>query len=88
MSGSRYFGSSHPEVFRGKGVLKICSKFTGKNPCRSVISIKLLYDGMKIMLRNGCYPANFLHIFRKPFSKNTPGRLFLDDLTTFLLKKT
>ena len=25
----------------GKGVLKICSKFTGENPCRSVISISL-----------------------------------------------
>ena len=24
--------SSHPEVFIGKGVLKICSKFTGKRP--------------------------------------------------------
>ena len=34
--------SSHPEVFLRKGVLKICSKFTGEHPCRSVISIKLL----------------------------------------------
>ena len=34
--------SSPPEVFQEKGVLKICSKFTGEHPCRSVISIKLL----------------------------------------------
>ena len=34
---------SHPEVFLGKSVLKICSKFTGEHPCRSVI--KLLYIG-------------------------------------------
>ena len=34
--------NSHPEVFLGKGALKICSKFTGEHPCRSVISIKLL----------------------------------------------
>ena len=34
--------SSRPEVFLGKGVLKICRKFTGEHPCRSVISIKLL----------------------------------------------
>ena len=27
--------------FLGKGVLKICSKFTGEHPCRSVVSIKL-----------------------------------------------
>ena len=36
------FRSSLPEVFLGKGVLKICSKLTGEHPCRSVISIKLL----------------------------------------------
>ena len=29
--------TSHPEVFLRKGVLKICSKFTGEHPCRSVI---------------------------------------------------
>ena len=34
--------NSHPEVFLEKGVLKICSKFTGEHPCQSVISIKLL----------------------------------------------
>ena len=33
---------STPEVFLGKGFLKICSKYTGEHPCRSVISIKLL----------------------------------------------
>ena len=32
---------SHLEVFLGKGVLEICSKFTGEHPCRSVISVKL-----------------------------------------------
>ena len=33
--------SSRPEVFLGKAVLKICSKFSGEHPCRSAISIKL-----------------------------------------------
>ena len=28
--------NSRPEVFLGQGVLKICSKFTGEHPCRSV----------------------------------------------------
>ena len=32
-----YDRSSHPEVFLGKGVLKICNKFTGEHPSRSVI---------------------------------------------------
>ena len=29
--------SSHPEVFLGKGVLKICCKFTGEHPFRNAI---------------------------------------------------
>ena len=33
--------SSPPEVCLGKGVLRTCSKFTGEQPCRSAISIKL-----------------------------------------------
>ena len=32
--------SSHPEVFLGKSVLKICSKVTGEHLCRSVIPRK------------------------------------------------
>ena len=35
--------NSRPEVLLEKGVLKICSKFTREHPCRSAISIKLLY---------------------------------------------
>ena len=50
-----------------KDVLKICSKFTGGHPCRSVISIKLLYNFIEIILRHGCSPVNFLHIFRTHF---------------------
>ena len=36
-----FFRSSHLEVFLVKGVLKICSKFTGEHPYQSVVSIKL-----------------------------------------------
>ena len=35
--------STFLEVFLGKGVLKICSKFTWENPGGNVISIKLLF---------------------------------------------
>ena len=35
--------TNRPEVFLEKGVLKLCSKFTGEHPCRSVISINLLH---------------------------------------------
>ena len=33
-----FFRSSHPEVFLGKGVLKICNKFAVEHPCRSASS--------------------------------------------------
>ena len=35
------YRTSPPKVFLGNGVLKICSKLTGKHPCGSLISIKL-----------------------------------------------
>ena len=64
-------------MFLGKGVLKICSKFTGEHPCRSVISIKLLCNFIEIALRHGCSAVNLLHIFKTPFLKNTSDRLLL-----------
>ena len=39
---SSFHRSSPPKVFLGKGVLKTSSKFAGKHPCQSMISIKLL----------------------------------------------
>ena len=68
---------SRPEVFLVKSVLKICSKFTEEHPRRSVISIKLLFNFIEITLRHGCSPVNLLHIFKRPFLKNTSGRLLL-----------
>ena len=41
---------SPPEVFLGKGVLKICSKVTGQDPCQSVISIKMFCNFIEITL--------------------------------------
>ena len=75
--------SSHPEVFFRKAVLKICSKFTEENPCRSVISITLLEN----TFRHGCSPVNLLHISRIPFPKNTSGRPLLY-LATWLVSVT
>ena len=69
--------SSHLEVFLGNGTLKICSKFTGKHPCRSVISINLLCNFIEIALRHECSPVNSLFSFRTPPPKNTSGRRFL-----------
>ena len=49
--------------------LKICKKFTGVHPCRSVISIKLLCNFHGIKLWDECFPVYLLHIFRNPFRK-------------------
>ena len=48
------YRSSHPEVFLGKGVLKICSKFTGDHPCRSAISIKFHGKSEKMNKKSFC----------------------------------
>ena len=69
--------SSRPELFLGKGVLKICSKFTGEHPCRSAISIKLQSSFIETTLWHECSPSNLLYIFRTPFPKNTSGWLLL-----------
>ena len=44
---SSYFENMQPPV----GILKICSKFTGEQPCWSVISIKLQSNIIEIALR-------------------------------------
>ena len=59
--------SSRPEAFLRKDVLKICSKFTEKHPCRSVILIKLQSNFIEITLRLGSSPVNLLHIFQYTF---------------------
>ena len=73
---------SRPEVFLRKGVLKICSKFTGEHPCWSVVSIKLERNFTEIALQHGCFPVNLLHIFGTPFPWNTsgPGWLLLKSI--------
>ena len=69
--------SSPPEENQEKGVLKICSKFTGEHPCRSAISIKLQSSFIETTLWHECSPSNLLYIFRTPFPKNTSGWLLL-----------
>ena len=51
-------------MFLEKGVLKLCSKFTGEHPCRSAISKKLQSNFIEIALQHGCSLVNLLHIFR------------------------
>ena len=65
------------QVFLGKSVPKICSKFTVAHLCQSAISIKLPSNFIEIALRHGCSPVNLLYIFRTPFSRKTSGWLLL-----------
>ena len=58
-------------MFLQKGALKICSKFTGEHPGRSVIQKNCF------AIWHGCFPLNLLRLFRTPFPKNTSGRLLL-----------
>ena len=74
-------------MFSRKDILKICSKFTGKHPCQSTISIKLLSNFIEITLRYGCFPINLLHISGTPFPKNTSERLLLSIKAVFIIGK-
>ena len=69
----------------GKGVLKICSKFTGEHPCRSAIPIQLLCNFIEIAFRHECSPVTLQNIFRTPFLRNTSGWLkgYSETLTRF-----
>ena len=62
-----------------KSVLKIYSKFRGKHPCLSVISIKLLCNFIEITLRHEVFSCNFGAYFQSTFSKNTSGWLLLTE---------
>ena len=61
----------------GKGVPKICSKFTGEHPYPSAISKKLQSKFIEITLRHEFAPVYLLRIFRT-LSKNTLGWLLLE----------
>ena len=65
--------SSRPEVFLRKGVLKLCSKFTGERPCRSAISIKLLWNRTLAWVFSCKFAA---------YIQNTSGRLLLKEIVT------
>ena len=69
------YRTSTPKVLLGKGVLQICSKFTGEHPFWSVISIKLLWSRRlqkqpsRRVLRKRC-SANMQQIYsRTPIPK-------------------
>ena len=78
-------GSSHPQLFLRKDVLKICSKFTGEHTSGSMISRQLLRNLIEMALWHGCSLVNLLNNFRTHFSKAF-ARLFLDFIVSVLEK--
>ena len=58
----------------------MCSRFTVRHPCRSVISTEPLCSFINMTLRHGCSAINLLHIFRAPFPKNTSGGMLLNSV--------
>ena len=71
------YTSSQLEVFLGKGVLKICSKFTGEHSCRGAISIKLQSFYIELALRHWCCPVNLQNTFSKHlFLRTSQGGYF------------
>ena len=73
----KLFLSKNLQKQSSRGVLKICSKFTGEHPYRSMISIMLRSNFIEITLRHRC-SVNLMHIFRTSFPRNTSGRLLLN----------
>ena len=69
--------SSHPEVFPGKCVLKICSKFTGEHTCWSAISIKLDFNKVALQLYWNRTSAWVLLCKFAVYFQNTSGWLLL-----------
>ena len=65
-------------MFLQRGVLRICSKFTGEDQCRNAISIELQSNFIEIKLRHGLSHVNLLLIFRAPIPKNTSEGLLLN----------
>ena len=61
------------EVFLLKGILKICSKFTGKKPMSKYDFNKVAKLQTAITFWHGRSPVNLLHILRISLPKNTYG---------------
>ena len=68
------FGSSHPEVFCKKGVLRNFTKFTGKRLCQSLFFNKVAGLRPSTLFKkrvwHRCFPVNFVELLGTPFFKD------------------
>ena len=70
------YWSSHPDVSLEKGILKICSKFTGDDPCQSVISkckvgLQLYWNRTSARM----FSCRFTEYFQNTFSQERLWRV-------------
>ena len=72
--------SGLPEVFLGKAVLKICSKFAREHPCRSVILTKFQGNLIEITLWYGRFPVN---LSEKLFLRTSLEGCFCNNILLF-----
>ena len=76
--------SSYRRCSFKKGVLKKFAKFTGKHLYWSLffhnVTSQKLATLLKERLHYRCFPVHFAKFLRTPFSENTFGRLFLQNL--------
>ena len=66
-------------MFLKKGVLELCSKFTGEHPCQSGTSMKLQSNLLKLHFGMRVFAISLLYIFRTPLPKNSSGWLLVAD---------
>ena len=69
-SRNKLLGSSRPEVFCKKGVLRNFARFTGKHLCKSFFySINWPATLLKKKLWHRCFPVNLAKFVKTPFFK-------------------
>ena len=58
-----YLRNSHAEMFLGRDILKICSKFTGEHPCRSAVALQLYWNRTSAWVFSCKFAAYFQNTF-------------------------
>ena len=82
----------------GKGVLENIQQIYKRTPMPKCdfnkVTLQLYWNHIsawgnfiEITFQHGCSPVNLLHIFRRPFSKNTFGWLLLEVKTNCMLQR-
>ena len=83
---SSFVKSSPVEVLLGKGILKQCSKFTGKHPFRSAIRAWVFSCKIAASFQNTFIQEHLCFCFVNPVAKLTPSEFMESMEYSFKLK--